>query len=318
VFGRRRRTEEREEAERRALFAELAKRPDTVCPFLGMAESRTEYTESVSAEHRCYAFGDPAELSDEQQTKVCLQRGYGNCPRYLRGVLVIPTEELEALRHPQAAPVPAVAEAGGGGRRRGGLIAAVLVLLLAGGGAAAAFLAFGNNGVAVNPTPTPTPTAVPSPSVAPSPSDSAPPSLEPTPTSAETPTATPIPTPIALPSLGPTFPPLPTPAAADTTSTGFQVWVEAGDYPVFRLDENDEVVGEATATFDRVSAAPVRRVVISGTTYWLTLIGDYAGLAYVRGTSDGFRIYETYDAANGEELPFWGTTRYRRLANSEL
>ena len=28
------------------------------------------------------------------------ERGYGNCPRYLRGVLVIPTEELEALRRP--------------------------------------------------------------------------------------------------------------------------------------------------------------------------------------------------------------------------
>jgi len=46
----------------RALFAELAKRPDTICPFLGMAGKRTEYQESVSQEHRCYAFGDPAEL----------------------------------------------------------------------------------------------------------------------------------------------------------------------------------------------------------------------------------------------------------------
>ena len=32
--------------------------------------------------HRCYAFGDPAPLSTEQQTKVCLDRGYGTCPRY--------------------------------------------------------------------------------------------------------------------------------------------------------------------------------------------------------------------------------------------
>ena len=69
-----------------------------------MAGNRTEYQESVSQEHRCYAFGDPAELSAEQQQKVCLQPGYGNCPRYLRGVLVIPTEELEALRHPQPHP----------------------------------------------------------------------------------------------------------------------------------------------------------------------------------------------------------------------
>ncbi len=111
----------------RALFAELAKRPDTICPFLGMAGNRTEYQESVSQEHRCYAFGDPAELSAEQQQKVCLQPGYGNCPRYLRGVLVIPTEELEALRHPQPIPprpaaAAAVAKAEPERRGRGGLI----------------------------------------------------------------------------------------------------------------------------------------------------------------------------------------------------
>lgn len=113
MFGRRRQQQQREEArkegERRALFEELAKRPDTICPFLGLAESRTEYRDRVSDSHRCYAFGDPAELSAEQQQKVCLQRGYGNCPRYLRGVLVIPTEELEALRRPQPAPPPPVA-----------------------------------------------------------------------------------------------------------------------------------------------------------------------------------------------------------------
>ena len=124
------------------MFAELAKRPDTICPFLGMAGSRTGYQESVSEEHRCYAFGDPAELSAEQQQKVCLQPGYGNCPRYLRGVLVIPTEELEALRHPQPVPVrPAAAAAKPQKERsgRGGLIATIVLVLLivgvAGGGA---------------------------------------------------------------------------------------------------------------------------------------------------------------------------------------
>ena len=146
MFGRRKREQEEaaREAERRALFAELAKRPDTICPFLGMADKRTAYQDGVSDEHRCYAFGDPAELSAEQQQKVCLQPGYGNCPRYLRGVLVIPTEELEALRHPQPFPPPAAAAAAvakpaperGG---RGGLILGILAVLLlvgavAGGG----------------------------------------------------------------------------------------------------------------------------------------------------------------------------------------
>jgi hypothetical protein len=147
VFGRRNKKVEEEaarEAERRALFAELAKRPDTVCPFLGMVEARTKFNRGVSDEHRCYAFGDPAELSAEQQTKVCLQRGYGNCPRYLRGVLVIPTEELEALRRPApnvprpaaAAPLVPVAPPARASRGRGvfALVAGLVLAGAAGGG----------------------------------------------------------------------------------------------------------------------------------------------------------------------------------------
>ena len=144
MFGRRGRREDQEaakEAERRALFAELAKRPDTVCPFLGMVAARTEYTDGVSDQHRCYAFGDPAELSAEQQTRVCLQRGYGNCPRYLRGVLVIPTEELEALRRPPppiqprtAAPSAKPAARPAERRRLPAVLFGLLVLLLLVGG----------------------------------------------------------------------------------------------------------------------------------------------------------------------------------------
>ena len=146
MFGRRNKKEQEEaarEAERRALFAELAQRPDTVCPFLGMVDARTKYEDGASDGHRCYAFGDPAELSSEQQTKVCLQRGYGNCPRYLRGVLVIPTEELEALRRPlppgqRPAPAPPVVAKPARRRRARVLIPvlAVLVLLGAAGGGA--------------------------------------------------------------------------------------------------------------------------------------------------------------------------------------
>ena len=154
VFGRRGRKDDGEaarEEERRALFAELAKRPDTVCPFLGLAEARTEYTDGVDANHRCYAFGDPAELSAEQQTKVCLQRGYGNCPRYLRGVLVIPTEELEALRRPPPPIQPRTAAAAEQPReRRRGVPAwlfGLLVLLLLVGGIGGASYWYLNNRV---------------------------------------------------------------------------------------------------------------------------------------------------------------------------
>jgi hypothetical protein len=147
VFGRRNRKVEEEaarEADRRALFEELAKRPDTVCPFLGMVDARTRFTDGFAAEHRCYAFGDPAELSAEQQTKVCLQRGYGNCPRYLRGVLVIPTEELEALRRPQpnvprpapVAPVVPAAQPARAAHGRGifAILGGLVLAAAAGGG----------------------------------------------------------------------------------------------------------------------------------------------------------------------------------------
>ena len=148
MFGRRNRSkgEADREADRTALFAELAKRPDTVCPFLGMADARTEFTDGVDDRHRCYAFGDPAELSAEQQTKVCLQRGYGNCPRYLRGVLVIPTEELEALRRPPPPIQPRTAAPEPKPRRRRALPAwlltagTVLIAAAAIGGAAVWYL----------------------------------------------------------------------------------------------------------------------------------------------------------------------------------
>ena len=169
MFGRRSRDKESREAaereqSRRALFEELAKRPANICPFLGLASSQTEYHDGFTREHRCYAFGDPVELSAEQQERVCLGRGYGNCPRYLRGVLVIPTEELEALRRPlppvrpparphhHPSPAPPAAS----------VAAAVAswpcssaVLLLAVAGTAGALLLLNGPGVAADPTPTP-------------------------------------------------------------------------------------------------------------------------------------------------------------------
>ena len=74
----------------------------TSAPSSAWRGSAPATSRAISDDHRCYAFGDPAPLSAEQQTRVCQERGYGNCPRYLRGVLVIPTEELEALRRPRA------------------------------------------------------------------------------------------------------------------------------------------------------------------------------------------------------------------------
>lgn len=285
MFGRHKRDieEAAREAERRALFEELAKRPDTVCPFLGLAQARADYHDGVTDEHRCYAFGDPAELSAEQQQKVCLQRGYGNCPRYLRGVLVIPTEELEALRRPQPPspapppqrPVPTPAPAGGGGGRRG-LVVVVLVLLLAVGGGGAAFVLLGNAPVA-NITPSPTP------------SGSASGSIEPSsvPTSSASVPATPTPE--------------PTPAPGDVFDH-YEVAVAPGEtYTLYLIDDSTgEPLASRRAEFDNWSQARVERLQRpDGTLHWRTAEGDYTGLSYIHDSSGPFRIREVYRTPEG-------------------
>lgn len=190
MFGRKKREEAAaeeaaREAERRALFERLAQRPDHICPFLGLEGERAGFVEGVSDEHRCFAFGEPTPLSAEQQTRVCQERGYGNCPRYLRGVLVIPTEELEALRQrrglapkemPSPPPIPREEPTG---RFPPILWVGLLLLVVAIGGAGAFFVLGGNRPIAqATPTPSPLPSAT----------------AESTP-SPTTPSGTPLPTP---------------------------------------------------------------------------------------------------------------------------
>ncbi|HEX6140410.1 MAG TPA: hypothetical protein VF013_08130 [Candidatus Limnocylindria bacterium] len=285
MFGRRRHHQEEEaarEAERRALFEELAKRPDTICPFLGLASSRTDYRDGVTDEHRCYAFGDPAELSAEQQQKVCLQRGYGNCPRYLRGVLVIPTEELEALRRPlpaapkPPAPAPAPAGSGGGGRRA--LVAVALVLLLAAGGGLGAFALLNRDGGVAQQTASPTPSAT----------SSVEGSVTPTTTIAPSPT-----------------PPLETPPPEATPEPGdvfdhYEVSVPAGQNTVFRVSDAGEIQDELGTGFDDWSFAEVERIeAANGLLHWRTTSGDLSGWSYIRDRSGTFNIRAVYLAPDG-------------------
>ena len=281
MFGRRRREEAAaadaaREAERRALFAKLAERPEHICPFLGLEGDRTGYVEGVSDDHRCFAFGDPASISAEQQTRVCQERGYGNCPRYLRGVLVIPTEELEALRRPRApieAAPPPPAPAQERRRRAGGVLVALLLLLLVGGGAGA-FLLFGNPDGIANATPTPSATGAP-------PSASAAPSDTPVPTSTPEPTPPP-------PSGAPT--PEPTPQVGDTFAF-YEVSVAPDEYTLYQLDGDDEVVDTRISAFDGFSFARVEAIEgADGDTYWVTQDGDLAGWAYRYPDSGEFRI----------------------------
>lgn len=298
MFGRRSR-ESREAADRevsrRALFEELAKRPPNICPFLGLASSQTEYHEGFTREHRCYAFGDPVELSAEQQERVCLGRGYGNCPRYLRGVLVIPTDELEALRRPlppvrppapPVSPPPAApAASGGGGRRRGAAVLVGLVMLLAVAGTVGALLVFKWPGTGVVPTPSPTPSvsAVPSASTA----------------ASELPTSTPG------PSNQTPFPetpkPDPTPQPGDTLK-GFEVTVLEGENTLFEVDGAGNILGSRIARFARFSKAPVDRTVAdNGLLHWRTSDGFFTGLSYIHGDSGAFLIRAVYEGADGEK-----------------
>ena len=295
MFGRRSRNKEAREAaereqSRRALFEELAKRPANICPFLGLASSQTEYHDGFTREHRCYAFGDPVELSAEQQERVCLGRGYGNCPRYLRGVLVIPTEELEALRRPLppvrppappvAGPPPSPPPEGGGGRR---VFLLIGVLLLAVAGTAGAIFYLNGPGVAVQ---TPTPQA----SVSTSPSASATPSREPSPT--------------PEPSLQTPFPetpkPDPTPLPGDDF-VGYEVTVLQGENTLFEVENDGTIVRSEIANFDRFSQAPVDRITASnGLLHWRTSDGFFTGLSYIRGQSGAFLIREVYEGSDGE------------------
>jgi hypothetical protein len=290
VFGRRKReraaaAEAEREAERHALFARLAERPEHICPFLGLEGDRTGYVDGISDEHRCFAFGDPAPISAEQQTRVCQERGYGNCPRYLRGVLVIPTEELEALRRPRAAieapprPRPAAPPER---RRRAPLLVLVVLLLVVGGGGAAAVLLLrdGQDGVAVT-TPTPTTQTT----------------TQPTPTVSQPPVST-TPLASASASIGPSPTPEPTPVAGDVFAF-YEVSVSPGSYVLYPVSGGS--VGEGrTVPFDQFSfARVVPEAATDGLVYWVTQDGDLIGYGYRYPDSGEFRIRAVFLSSDG-------------------
>ena len=286
MFGRRKREEAAaaeavREAERHTLFAKLAERPEHICPFLGLESDRTGYVDGVSDDHRCFAFGEPAPISAEQQTRVCQERGYGNCPRYLRGVLVIPTEELEALRRPRVAvaePPPPPVAVDEPARRRRAPLAIVVVLLLLVGGTAGAYFLFGDElGIAIGPSPSPSPTPSVESSPVPSPSIS----VEPSPTS--------DPSPSLSPTIGPSPTPEPTPVAGDEFAF-YEVSVGPESYILYAFD-NGSIGNDRTIGFNAFSFAMVEPATGNdGNVYWVTQNGDLAGYGYRSPDSGNFRI----------------------------
>lgn len=290
MFGRRKReeaaAEAAREAERRALFAKLAERPEHICPFLGLEGDRTGYVEGVSEDHRCYAFGDPATLSAEQQTRVCQERGYGNCPRYLRGVLVIPTEELEALRRPRApvediAPLPPPPPERR--RRRGGILVGLLVLLLLVGGGIGAWLVLGGGlGGVASTSPTPVDSEEPSALPSPPPSEASAP-----PASGD---ASAIPTPTLEP----------TPTAGDEFAF-YEVSVGPELYILFAVEEGGEPTDTLSTSFPGFSFARAEPLTSSGgAVYWMTVDGGLTGWAYRWPDSGDFRIRAVFLSSDGE------------------
>jgi len=297
LFGRRKRddvarAEEAREAERRALFEQLAKRPETVCPFLGLADDRAGYQPEPNAEHRCYAFGDPAPLSDEQQRHVCLERGYSNCPRYLRGVLVIPTEELEALRRPQphvAPPPPPPPRPVAQRRRRRSLLVLlpVLILLVAAVGIGGLYLVNPNYVISWLPGRSPTPSAVAT--------ASAGLSGTPQPTGSASSLATATPTPLITPT------PLPTPTTGDIF-IGYQVGVGPQGYQLFQVDDAGKITKTVSTSFSHFSHAAVNQVTApNGLHYWLTTDGGWTGWAYIKDRSGSFEIRKLFRAPDGSQ-----------------
>jgi hypothetical protein len=294
VFGRRKRQEEAaaeaaREAERHALFAQLAERPENICPFLGLAGERAGYIEGVSDDHRCYAFGEPAPLSAEQQTRVCQERGYGNCPRYLRGVLVIPTDELEALRKPRAPlPEPLPAPVPVERRRRTAPLLLLLLLLVVVGGGAAGYLVWGQGlfPVAVA-SGSPSPTAEPPP--------------EPTPTGTPGPSTTPAPTavqPSGSALASPTAEP--TPTAGDTFAF-YEVSVGPRSYRLFDLNRFGQVVDTRETSFDGFSYARARPIQgADDGVYWQTQEGGLEGWSYLSPDSGPFRVRAVFLSSDGE------------------
>lgn len=266
------------------LLEQLAQRPDTVCPFLGLEKERAGYREGADAGHRCYAFGDPAVLSDEQQTRVCLQRGYGNCPRYLRGVLVIPTEELEALRRPAPPRAEPAAPPPPRRRRRGGawIGALVLLLLLVIGVGGAAYLLLGGGLAAIG---------LASPSSEPSGSVAA--TAEPSPLATATLAVTPAPT---ASDASPT--PLPT-ADVEDVFAYYEVGVGPAEYRLYQL-AGPAVADEFITGFSDFSHARVAPLQLDdGRVAWVTQDGALAGVAYIAPTSGDFEIRAVFTAPDG-------------------
>lgn len=169
-----------------------------ICPFLRAADDTDRIVAPIEAPdpaNRCAALRDPVPQSLRQQELVCLASGHVNCPRYLRGAVVI-AEAPEAPARPGRSLSPAV-------------IGSVLVLVMATSASLAFVMARGGLELAAA-IPSASPiasvgavaqaSARPVPTIVPTPVPTATPSPTPTPTASPSPTPSPTPRPTAKPT----------------------------------------------------------------------------------------------------------------------
>ena len=182
-----------------------------ICPFLRAAADDPERIvapiEAPDPANRCAALREAVPQSLRQQELVCLAAGHVNCPRYLRGAVVI-AEAPEAPVRAGRSLSPAV-------------IGSVLVLVMATSASLAFVMARGGLELAAA-VPTSSPiesqgavaqaSATPAPTTAPTPIPTPSPSLAPTPSPSPSPSPSPTPTPrpTAKPTAKPTSRPAPT------------------------------------------------------------------------------------------------------------
>jgi hypothetical protein len=180
-----------------------------VCLFLRSVDGAGRLAAPVEAadeRNRCAALGDPSPQTARQQELACLGAGHADCPRYLRGALLL---------HQALPAVPA---------RRAltrATLAAIMVLVASATLSFGAVLARGGLTLPNAPLPaatdvaagSPTPRATIAPSTAPNPAPIPAPTLAPTP--APTNESAPVPTlePTAAPTPGPTAAPIAVPTS---------------------------------------------------------------------------------------------------------
>ncbi len=192
------------------LFDDAARSPDPgVCPFFRREVDGKLFAplDEPDDGNRCVAIGAPRPQSVRQQELVCLHPAHADCPRYLRGAML--------LAEPPPRTTPAVPRA---------TLAALLVLVLSAGISFGFVVQRGGidlpaAGVGASPTELAI-AASPTPAATPSPTGSTAATASPAPTTAATPspTADPTPSPTVTLTPAPTVAPTPSPAATATVT----------------------------------------------------------------------------------------------------